>query len=105
MVRTCWYRGLGAGAVVLFLATPACSPSSFDGSESAASDPNALAGEFVTYVADNRDGTSEWWHAVRTTDGREVRLDFDTPPLTPSGAQVRLHGAMTGERFHVSDIQ
>jgi len=106
MVRTCWYRGLGAGAVALFLATvvPACSPNAIDG-ESASSDPNALTGEFVTYVADNRDGTTEWWHAVRTTDGREVRLDFDTPPLTATGTQVRLHGEMTGERFHVSNLE
>ena len=100
---------MGAGTVALALATfvPACSPNSFDGPSGAGAsdDPGAVTGEFVTYVADNLDGTSEWWHAVRTTDGREIRLDFDKPPLTATGTQVRVHGDLTGERFHVSSLE
>ncbi|HEY6475009.1 MAG TPA: hypothetical protein VI456_00420, partial [Polyangia bacterium] len=100
---------MGAGTVALALATfvPACSPNSFDGQAGAGAsdDPGAVTGEFVTYVADNRDGTSEWWHAVRTTDGREIRLDFDRPPLTATGTQVRVHGDLTGERLHVSSLE
>ncbi len=102
------YRGMGAGTVALVLATlvPACAPSSPDvGSEVAASDPHLLTGEFITYVADNRDGTSEWWHAVRTSDGREVRLDFDTPPFTATGTQVTVQGDMVGANMHVSSIE
>jgi len=66
-----------------------CAPAT-DGSGS--EDPSAVAGEFVTYVADFNDGHSEWWHVVRTTDGREIRLDFDTPPGIPTGTQIRVHG-------------
>ena len=68
-------------------------------------DPGAVTGEFVTYVADYNDGHSEWWHAIRTTDGREIRLDFDTPPTAATGNQVRVHGAAVGERFHVSSLE
>ncbi|HVT09375.1 MAG TPA: MYXO-CTERM sorting domain-containing protein [Polyangia bacterium] len=79
-----------------------CAPQS-DDSESA--DPAAVTGEFVTYVADFNDGHSEWWHAVRTADGREVRLDFDTPPGVATGTQVRIHGddglGIVGDRMHV----
>ncbi|HVV49519.1 MAG TPA: hypothetical protein VHO06_07665, partial [Polyangia bacterium] len=64
-----------------------------------------MTGEFVTYVADNWDGSTEWWHAVRTSDGHEVRLDFDKPPMTATGTQVRLHGDLVGERFHVSNLE
>lgn len=79
-----------------------CAPQN-DDSESA--DPSAVTGEFVTYVADFNDGHSEWWHAVRTADGREVRLDFDTPPGVATGTQVRIHGdegtTVIGNRMHV----
>jgi MYXO-CTERM domain-containing protein len=106
MVRTCWYRGLGAGTVALVLAAfvPACSPNAFDGTGGASDDPGAVTGEFVTYVADNRDGTTEWWHAVRTTDGREIRLNFDTPTFTATGSQVRIQGDMVGDRLHVQSL-
>ncbi|HSS38917.1 MAG TPA: MYXO-CTERM sorting domain-containing protein [Polyangia bacterium] len=65
-----------------------------------------MTGEFVTYVADFKDGHAEWWHAVRTPDGREVRLDFDTPPGVATGTQVRIHGEpvganQIGDRLHV----
>ncbi|MFL5307644.1 MAG: MYXO-CTERM sorting domain-containing protein [Polyangia bacterium] len=65
-----------------------------------------MTGEFVTYVADFNDGHAEWWHAVRTPDGREVRLDFDTPPGVATGSQVRIHGdslgaGVSGDRMHV----
>jgi hypothetical protein len=106
MVRPRCYRGLGAGTVALVLAAfvPACSPNSFDGTGGASADPGAVTGEFVTYIADNRDGTTEWWHAVRTTDGREIRLDFDTPTLTATGSQVRIQGDVIGERLHVQSL-
>ncbi len=105
------YRGLGAGIVALALATltPGCAPSSPDtnGPDIGAvdSDPHAVTGEFVTYIADKRDGTTEWWHAVRTSDGREVRLDFDTPSLTATGTQVRVHGDVVGARMHVATLE
>ena len=101
-----WSRGLGAGAVALLLATfgPACSPNSFDAG-SADGDPHALTGQFITYVADNKDGTTEWWHAVRTASGREVRLDFDTPPFTATGTQVRIVGDMVGANMHVASLE
>ena len=105
------YRGLGAGTVALALATlaPGCAPGSPDtnGLDIGAvdSDPHAVTGEFVTYIADKRDGTTEWWHAVRTSDGREVRLDFDTPSLTATGTQVRVHGDMVGARMHVATME
>ncbi|HXU61474.1 MAG TPA: hypothetical protein VN962_07230, partial [Polyangia bacterium] len=75
-----------------------CAPENDD---PGSTDPSAVTGEFVTYVADYADGRSEWWHAVRTADGREIRLDFDTPPGVSTGTQVRLHGEGAGERFHV----
>ncbi len=105
------YRGLGAGSVALALATfiAACAPSSPDASNLdigvVDSDPHAVTGEFVTYIADKRDGTTEWWHAVRTSDGREVRLDFDTPSLTATGTQVRVHGDLAGARMHVAAME
>jgi hypothetical protein len=109
MVRPRWYRGLGAGTAALVFAAfvPACSPNSFDGppGAGASADPGAVTGKFVTYVADNLDGTTEWWHAVRTTDGQEIRLDFDKPPLTASGTQVSIQGDMIGERLHVSSLK
>ena len=110
MVRP-WYRGLGAGSVALVWATLplACAPSSTDTNSpdiaAVDSDPHALTGEFVTYIADKRDGTTEWWHAVRTSDGREVRLDFDTPSLTATGTQVRVHGDLAGARMHVAAME
>ena len=102
---------MGASTVALALATLplGCAPSSPDtnGLDIGAvdSDPHAVAGEFVTYIADKRDGTTEWWHAVRTSDGREVRLDFDTPSLTATGTQVRVHGDMVGARMHVAAME
>src|SRR5689334_2885778 len=109
MVRPRWTRGLGAGSVVVALATlvPACSPNSPDGPPGAVAgaDPSAVTGGFTTYVADNRDATSERWYAVRTPDGREIRLDFDKPPLTISGAQVRVQGDVAGERLHVTNME
>jgi MYXO-CTERM domain-containing protein len=105
------YRGMGASTVALALATLTlgCAPSSPDTSGldigAVDSDPHAVAGEFVTYIADKRDGTTEWWHAVRTSDGREVRLDFDTPSLTATGTQVRVHGDMVGARMHVATME
>ena len=64
MVRP-WYRGMGAGTVALALATltPGCAPSSPGTNEpdigAVDSDPHALTGEFVTYIADKKDGTTE----------------------------------------------
>ena len=60
-----------------------------------------MTGEFVTYIADKRDGTTEWWHAVRTSDGREVRLDFDTPSADRdrnAGARSRRRGRRADAR-------
>ena len=102
---------MGASTVALALATLTlgCAPSSPDtnGLDIGVvdSDPHAVTGEFVTYIADKRDGTTEWWHAVRTLDGREVRLDFDTPSLTATGTQVRVHGDMVGPRMHVATME
>jgi len=110
MVRP-WYRGMGAGTVALALATlgPGCAPSSPDTDKldigAVDGDPHALTGEFVTYIADKRDGTTEWWHAVRTSDGREVRLDFDTASLAATGTQVRVHGDMVGANMHVATME
>jgi len=107
MVRPRWTRGLGAGTVAMVLATfvPACSPNSFDGTGGDSVDPGAVTGTFVTYVADNLDGTTERWHSIRTTDGREIRLDFDQPPTTASGTQVKITGDMIGERLHVTSLE
>ncbi len=91
--------GAGAAALTLFVIGLGCAPEASDGS--GPTDPSAVTGEFVTYVADFNDGHAEWWHAVRTPDGREVRLEFDTPPGIATGTQVRLHGEPVGERFHV----
>ncbi len=103
---------MGASTVALALATLTlgCAPSSPDtnGLDIGAvdSDPHAVTGEFVTYIADKRDGTTEWWHAVRTSDGREVRLDFDTPSMTATGTQVRVHGDVVGSaRMHVATME
>jgi hypothetical protein len=93
--------------VTLVLATfaVACAPGEPAGTDD---DANGVTGEFVTYVADHKDGTSEWWHALRTKDGREIRLDFETPPLAATGNRVRIRGAMVadvvGERMQVSSL-
>jgi MYXO-CTERM domain-containing protein len=89
---SCRKIGTGAAALTLVVMGLGCAPES-DGSGSVdSSDPAAVTGEFVTYVADFGDGHSEWWHAVRTADGREVRLDFDTPPGVATGSRIRVHG-------------
>ncbi len=90
-------------AAMLALATfgVACAPGEAAGTDEEA---NGLTGEFVTYVADNRDGTSEWWHALRTKGGREIRLDFETPPLAATGNRVRVVGDVVEERMHVSSL-
>ena len=84
-------------------AIPVCSPGA--GNQPAnASDPSALQGEFVTYVADFEDGHSSRWHALRTADGREIPLEFDAPPTAVTGMQVQVHGATIGEKLHVSQL-
>jgi hypothetical protein len=90
--------------LVLLLAPAGCAPGS-SATSPAEVDPGVVTGEFVTYVADYRDGHSEWWHAVRTADGHELRLDFETPPTAATGNQVRVHGETLGERFHVSSLE
>jgi len=82
-----------------------CSPGNGSGGPAIETDPGALTGELVTYVADYKDGHSEWWHALRTSEGHEVRLDFDTPPTAATGSQVRVHGETLGERLHVSHLE
>ncbi len=99
----CRRAGAGAAALTIVVIGLGCAPSSDD---SGPVDPSAVIGEFVTYVADYNDGHSEWWHAVRTPDGHEVRLDFDTPPGVATGSQVRIHGdpveaTLKGDRMHV----
>jgi MYXO-CTERM domain-containing protein len=103
---SCRRVGAGAAALTLVVIGLGCAPENDD---SGSADPSAVTGEFVTYVADFRDGHSEWWHAVRTSDGREVRLDFDTPPGVGTGTAVRIHGdpiggAATGDRLHVRSM-
>jgi len=90
--------GAGAAALTLVVIGLGCAPENDD---AGSTDPSAVSGEFVTYVADYADGRSEWWHAVRTDDGREIRLDFDTPPGVGTGTKVRVHGDAAGERLHV----
>ena len=65
---------VGTPLVLLLLATlgVACAPGEAAGTDD---DTNGVTGELVTYVADHKDGTSEWWHALRTKEGREIRLD------------------------------
>ncbi len=93
--------------VLASLVVVGCAPGPGNGNGGAAvdTDPGALTGEFVTYVADYRDGHAEWWHAIRTSDGREVRLDFDTPPVAATGNRVRVHGETIGENLHVSSME
>ena len=94
-------------AAMLALATvgAACAPGESAGT---ADEANGVTGEFVTYIADNKDGTSEWWHALRTKDGREIRLDFEKPPLAATGNRVRVVGDMltdaVSERMHVTSL-
>src|SRR4051812_38426131 len=57
-----------------------------------AADPEALSGEFVTYVADFDDGHSERWQALRQPDGRELRLDFDAAPAITTGRKIWVRG-------------
>jgi hypothetical protein len=96
--RTCIYTALA------LLAIAGCAPGS-SGPAAVENDPGVVTGEFVTYVADYKDGHSEWWHAVRTADGHETRLDFDVQPSAATGNQVRLHGEAVGDRFHVSNLE
>jgi MYXO-CTERM domain-containing protein len=98
---SCRRAGARAAALTLVVMGLGCAPET---DESGSADPAALTGEFVTYVADFNDGHAETWHAVRTTDGREVRLDFDTPPGVATGTQVRIHGDRVGERMHVNGL-
>ena len=79
----------------------ACAPGEAAGTDD---DANGMTGEFVTYVADNKDGTTEWWHALRMKNGRELRLDFETPPLAATGNRVRVVGEVAGERMHVTSL-
>jgi len=67
--------------------------------------PGTYRGEFVTYVADFDDGHSERWHAVRTSDGREIKLDFDTPPTLQTGDQVRFSGKTVDGKLQVSTYE
>jgi hypothetical protein len=113
VVRQSWrFRSLGLA--LLASATAACS----DGRDAAPSTTTANAttapqaapagtqeGEFVTYVADFEDGHSERWHALRTTDGREIRLALDNAPTMTSGARVRVRGDLVNEGLHVSDYE
>jgi hypothetical protein len=98
-------RGIAVGlaALVSAMLGLACAPGTPTGSDDLQG-AHGLTGEFVTYVADNRDGTSTWWHAVRTKDGREIRLDFDTQPLVATGNQVHVLGDVVGARMHVSSL-
>jgi hypothetical protein len=96
--RACIYTALA------LLAVAGCAPGS-SGPAAVENDPGVVTGEFVTYVADYKDGHSEWWHAVRTTDGHEMRLDFDVQPSAATGNQVRLHGEAVGDRFHVNNLE
>jgi hypothetical protein len=96
--RTCIYTALA------LLAVAGCAPGS-SGPAAVENDPGVVTGEFVTYVADYKDGHSAWWHAVRTADGHEMRLDFDVQPTAATGNQVRLHGEAVGDRFHVSNLE
>src|ERR1700735_759989 len=96
--RTCTYSMLAV------LALAGCAPGS-SGPAAVETDPGVVTGEFVTYVADYKDGHAEWWHAVRTADGHEMRLDFDVQPSAATGNQVRLHGEAVGDRFHVSNLE
>ena len=88
-----------------------CSPESTGtatgtaGATSLAGDPGALKGELVTYVADFDDGHSERWHALRLPGGKELRLQFDTPPAAKSGVTLRVKGETMAERLHVSDFE
>ena len=97
--RTCTY------SMLALLALAGCAPGSGSGPAAVETDPGVVTGEFVTYVADYKDGHSEWWHAVRTADGHEMRLDFDVQPSAATGNQVRLHGEAVGDRFHVSNLE
>jgi len=68
-----------------------------------AADPEALSGEFVTYVADFDDGHSERWHALRLPGGRELRLDFDAAPPVTTGHKLWVRGDLvTDKRMHVT---
>jgi MYXO-CTERM domain-containing protein len=98
---SCRQIGTGAATLTLIVTGLGCAP---DTNGSGPVDPSAVTGELVTYVADFNDGHSESWHAVRTQDRGEVRLDFDTPPTALSGSQIRVHGDWAGERLHVRDM-
>jgi MYXO-CTERM domain-containing protein len=68
-----------------------------------AADPEALSGEYVTYVADFEDGRSERWHTLRLAGGKEIRLDFDAAPAISSGRKVWVRGDLVAEkRMHVT---
>jgi hypothetical protein len=97
--RTCTY------SMLALLALAGCAPGSSGPAAVETTDPGVVTGEFVTYVADYKDGHAEWWHAVRTADGHEMRLDFDVQPTAATGNQVRLHGEPVGDRFHVSSLE
>ena len=102
MPPSCRQTGTGAAVLTLIVLGLGCAPDT-DGSSSV--DPAAITGELVTYVADFNDGHSEWWHVVRTASGRELRLDFDTPPGVATGSQISVRGEVTqdatGERLRV----
>jgi hypothetical protein len=65
----------------------------------------AREGEFVAYVADFDDGHSERSYALRTTDGRELPLTFDSPPALVTGARVRVQGDLVRESVHVNGFE
>jgi MYXO-CTERM domain-containing protein len=95
----------------LALWTFACSDAQSGGAGTLPTDPAAVQegtvqeGEFVTYVADYEDGHSERYHALRQSDGRELRVSFDAPVGLVTGSRVRLRGATMAEGFRVSDYE
>jgi hypothetical protein len=84
-----------------------CAPESAGGGGAGrlADDPSAIKGELVTYVADFEDGHAERWHALRLPGGKEMRLQFDAPPVAKSGVTLRVRGEARGPNLHVSDFE
>jgi len=65
--------------------------------------PGATEGTLERYVATFDDGHSERWYSLQTGDGSPpVRLAFDGPPRSQSGARIRVWGDAEGGNLRVA---
>ncbi|HKQ70830.1 MAG TPA: hypothetical protein VJT73_15895 [Polyangiaceae bacterium] len=99
--RASW-QSLLASSLVALAACSSSEPGA--GFEQALEDdePGAIAGEFVSYIADYEDGTTETQHFLRREDGTERRLYFQVEPEIAPGSRLRVWGSEKADSINVS---